>query len=75
MAVVLLFIDHPSNEYETVIMGDFNIDVSTTNSYHSSLKHLMNMFDFMHIITDFTRTCKTSSTVINLVLISDVSKV
>ena len=47
------------SEYETFIMGDFNIDVSTTNSYHSSFKHFMNMFDFKQIITDFTRICKT----------------
>jgi len=63
------------SEYETFIMGDFNSDISTTNSYHSSLKQFMNMFDLKPIITDFTRICKTSSTVKVLVLISDVSKV
>jgi len=40
------------SEYETFIMGDFNSDVSTTNSYHSSLKYFMNMFDFKGDMSD-----------------------
>ena len=50
------------SKYDTFIIGDFNSDVPTINTYHSSLKHLMNMFDIKQSITDFTRICKTSST-------------
>ena len=63
---------------ETVILGDFNTDVSKSNkrcTLLSSLKNFMNMFHFSQLICDFTRIDSLSSTVIDLILVSDKSNI
>ena len=55
------------------MMGDFNVDYSQlhshTNPLHVSLKHYMSMFGMT------TRITSTTSTILDLILISDPAKI
>ena len=65
------------NEMECVILGDFNTDVPKTRRCKlvRSLFDFMNLFNFSQIISDVTRVSKPSSSVIDLILISDFDKI
>ena len=65
------------NEKECVILGDFNTNVSKTRRCKlvRSLFDFMNFFNFSQIISDVTRISKTSSSVIDLILVSDFDKI
>ena len=69
--------NHGLNHSETYILGDFNTDVSlcSTGVLQSSLKSFMHMSNFKQLIQDFTRISNTSSSVIDLILVSDCDKV
>ena len=59
------------SEYETVLLGDFNTDVSKTSkscSLYSALTSFIEMFNYTQLIHDFTRICSTSSTTIDFIL-------
>ena len=61
------------------MMGDFNIDNSQmhchTNQLHMSLKHFMSMFGMSQLINTSTRITSTTSTIVDLILISDPAKI
>lgn len=72
-----IFLSIPSlNESETVILGDFNTNCSSTGSCSlvNSLNSLCDMFSFKQIIKDFTRIASTSTT-IDLILVTDPDKI
>ena len=64
---------------EVIMMGDFNVDNSQlhshTNPLHVSLKHYMSMFGMTQIINTSTRITSTTSTILDLILISDPAKI
>ena len=64
---------------EVIMMGDFNVDYSQlhshTNPLHVSLKHYMSMFGMTQIINTSTRITSTTSTILDLILISDLAKI
>jgi hypothetical protein len=64
---------------EVIMMGDFNVDYSQlhshTNPLHVSLKHYMSMFGMTQIINTSTRITSTTSTILDLILISDPAKI
>ena len=64
---------------EVIMMGDFNVDYSQqhshTNPLHVSLKHYMSMFGMTQIINTSTRITSTTSTILDVVLISDPAKI
>ena len=64
-------------EKESNILGDFNTDVTKSRRCNlvKSLFDVMNMFNFSQIISDVTRVSKTSSTTIDLILVSDTDKI
>lgn len=64
-------------ENECIILGDFNTDVSKSRRCNlvKSLFDIMNMYNFSQIISDVTRVSKTSSSIIDLILISDTDKI
>ena len=58
------------NEYETILLGDFNTDVSTnsrTNTLVSAFNSFIEMFNFSQLIHDSTRICDTTSITIDLI--------
>ena len=61
------------------MMGDFNVDYSQLHSHanplHVSLKHYMSMFGMTQIINTSTRITSTTSTILDLILISDPAKI
>ena len=61
------------------MMDDFNIDYSQmhcqTNPLHVSLKHFMSMFGMFQLINSTTRITSTTSTILDLILISDPAKI
>ena len=66
------------SEYETILLGDFNTDVSKTSkscSLYSSFSSFIDMFNYTQLIHDFTRICSTSSTTIDLILVSDSNNI
>ena len=69
--------NHDLNHSETYILGDFNTDVPlcSTGVLQSSLKSFMHMFNFKQLIQDFTIISNASSSVIDLILVSDCDKV
>ena len=73
-----LFLECSSvNENESVILGDFNTDVSSKTgcSLNKSLKSFCDLFSFIQIIQDFTRVTPLTSTTIDLILVSDPVKI
>ena len=64
---------------EVIMMDDFNVDYSQlhyqTNPLHVSLKHYMSMFGMTQIISTSTRITSTTSTILDLILISDPAKI
>ena len=65
-----------NNEQETYILGDFNIDYSKPNSnLKKELSRFMNSFHLDQIITCPTRITESSCSTIDLILISDTSKI
>ena len=61
------------------MMGDFNVDYSQlhsqTNPLHVSLQHYMSMFGMTQIINTSTMITSTTSTILDLILISDPAKI
>ena len=51
---------------EIIILGDFNIDYNKTDN--RDFKSLLNIFGLNQVITEPTRTTKTSSTLIDLIM-------
>ena len=51
---------------EIIIFGDFNIDYNKTDN--RDFKSLLNIFGLNQLITEPTRTTKTSSTLIDLII-------
>ena len=64
-------------EQESILLGDFNTDTSSTkpSTLKKSLSDFMNLFGFTQIINEPTRVTDTSSTTIDLILVSDVEKI
>ena len=64
---------------EIIMMGDFNIDYSQmhchSNQLHVSLKHFMSMFGMSQLINTSTRITSATSTILDIILISDPSKI
>ena len=50
----------------TIIIGDFNIDWSTTSSFQEKFETLMSLNNFRQLITEYTRIFKNSKTIIDL---------
>jgi len=65
------------HELETILMRDFNTYVlgKNTCSLFKSLQSFMYMFNFNPMISEYTRVCNSSSTAIDLNLVSDPSKI
>ena len=65
------------NEYETLMLGDFNTNVSKTCkcALVKNLTAFIELFNFSQLIHDFTRICNTSSSTIDLILVSDSDKI
>ena len=61
------------------MMGDFNVDYCQmhchTNQLHVSLKHVMSMFCMAQHINTSTGITSTTSTILDLILISDPAKI
>ena len=62
-SVCSMFI-HPGTE--TVILGDFNVNVLSRCALVDKLLSFTNLFNFKQLIQDPTRICKTSSSCIDL---------
>ncbi|XP_052224879.1 uncharacterized protein LOC127840502 [Dreissena polymorpha] len=64
-------------EHETILLGDFNTDVSCRKSYPllQCFKSFVDMFHFKQLICNPTRFGNTSSTIIDLILTSDKDKI
>lgn len=64
-------------EYETVLLGDFNTDVliKTNSSLLTSFKRFVDVHNFRQLICHFTRICTQSSTAIDLILVYDSGKI
>ena len=64
-------------EQETILLGDFNTDVSVNSKVPllQSFKSFINMFHFNQLICEPTRYCTTSATVIDLILVSEKDKI
>ena len=65
------------SEYETYILGDINTDVkskSPTCIHKSALKSFMSMFHYKQLNSSFTRVGTTSSSIFDLILVSDCDK-
>ncbi|KAL4221235.1 Alpha-(1 6)-fucosyltransferase [Mactra antiquata] len=65
------------NEKECIVLGDLNTDVSNSisNILNNSCKSFIDMFSFTQLISDFTRVCDKSSSIIDLILVSDECKI
>ena len=67
------------SDSECLLLGDFNTDYqqinSKTNQLTVSLKHFMSMFDLSQIIKNPTRITKLTSTILDLILVSDPNKI
>ncbi|VDI58187.1 Hypothetical predicted protein [Mytilus galloprovincialis] len=53
-----------TEEKETIIMGDFNIDIMSSKK-HAKWSHIKNIFNMSQMVTEPTRVTKTSSTLID----------
>ena len=64
-------------ELETILLGDFNTNVLSVKScpLFKALKYFIVMFDFKQLISEYTRICNTSSTAIDLILVSDSERI
>ena len=64
-------------ELETILLGDFNTDVSSEQSctIFQNFKNFTQMFNFKQLIAEATRICKSTSTTIDLILVSDPDKI
>ena len=64
-------------QYETFLLGDFNTDVSCPRTIPlvQCFNSFINMFNFTKVINEPTRICSTSSTTIDLILVSDCHKI
>jgi endonuclease/exonuclease/phosphatase family metal-dependent hydrolase len=73
----VLYLNNDFLEYETLLLGDFNTDVSSDKSYPllKCFKSFIHMFHFNQLISEPTRICSTSSTTIDLILVSDHDKI
>ena len=58
---------------ECIIMGDFNTNIkcNKNNLLVKGLKNFCNIFSLKQIIRDDTRTTTTSSSIIDLIFVSD----
>ena len=65
------------HEFEAILLGNCNTNVlgNNTCSLFKSLKSFMYMFNFNQMISEYPRVCTSSSTVIDLILVSDLSKI
>jgi hypothetical protein len=67
-----------NRECTTFITIVFNTDVKKTSkscSLYSSFSSFIDMFNYTQLIHDFTRICSTSSTTIDLILVSDSNNI
>ena len=64
-------------ELETSLLGDSNTIVLSVKScpLFKDLKSFIVMFDFKQLISEYTRICNTSSTEIDLILVSDRERI
>jgi hypothetical protein len=64
-------------EYETILMGDMNTNISSLKkcTLYSSFCDFINMFHFKQLVNNFTRVCKSSSSTIDLILVSDCDNI
>ena len=64
-------------ELGTILLGDFNTNVLSMKScpLFKALKSFIVMFDFKQLISEYTRICNTSSTAIDLILVSDSERI
>ncbi|VDH96254.1 Hypothetical predicted protein [Mytilus galloprovincialis] len=53
-----------TEEKETIIMGDFNIDIMSSKK-HAKWSYIKNIFNMSQMVTESTRVTKTSSTLID----------
>ena len=60
---------------ESIILGDFNVNVFNKCTLTESLTAFLNMYNFKQLIQDPTRICNTSSTCIDLILASDRDRI
>jgi Reverse transcriptase (RNA-dependent DNA polymerase)/Endonuclease-reverse transcriptase len=65
-------VDHKSR---TIILGDFNIDISKSSYYSNKLKSIINSSGMRQLVKTPTRVTHNSKTIIDLVLTNDYSKV
>lgn len=67
------------SESECIILGDFNTDYyyihSNSNQLCVQLKQFMSMFDLHQLICSPTRVMNTSSTILDLIMVSDPHKI
>lgn len=65
------------NERECVVLGDFNTNVSGSKKCNlvKSLSSFLDLFNMSQIVKDFTRVSTTSSSTIDLILVSDSEKI
>ena len=58
-----------------IMMGDFNVDYSQMHCHaNQSLKHFMSMFGMTQLINTSTRITSTTSTILDLILVSGPAK-
>ena len=61
---------------EVMIIGDLNTDIlKKDSSICKALRSFCNLFDLHQLITQFTRVCADTQTIIVLILVSDQSKI
>ena len=61
---------------EVMIIGDLNTDIlKKDSSICKALRSFCNLFDLHQLITQFTRVCADTQTIIDLILASDQSKI
>jgi len=64
-----------SHRTNIVILGDFNIDLSTPSAGATNYKSILHINNLSNIIVDHTRVTDSSNTLIDHILISDTSKI
>lgn len=62
------FVNNLNEQKSNVIVGDFNIDVSSDTFYSGKLKTLINDWGMKQVVNEYTRITKTSKTVIDLII-------
>ena len=64
-------------EYETILLGDFNTNVSCSSvcPLLTAFRNFIDMFSFTQLIHNYTRVCSSTSTTIDLIMVSDPDKI